>query len=410
LTGVFHAAVALSDGVLDRQDPGRMATVLAAKAVGAMVLDELTADLELDAFVLFSAVAGTVGGAGQGGYAAANAYLDALAENRRSRGLPGLAVAWGPWAGGGIADANEATRARLRRNQWEGLMDPALAIQALDWAMSETAAVSVVMDVDWPALVTVPGAVDMTGVPFLRDLPEVHQVVESLRAGPAGSPAEPAAGGLAARVAGLSGAEQEAVLVRLVRFEAAAILGYASPDAVDQDRAFSEMGFDSLTAVELRNRLAAETALKLPATLLFDYPTPLVLARHLRAEVTGDRAITSAAARTSADGEPIAIVGMGCRFPGGVRSPEELWELLAAGGDAISGFPADRGWDEGLFEAEHAGAGLTTPAPAASCTRRPSSTPGSSASARARRRPWTRSSACCLRLPGRRWNARASTR
>jgi acyl transferase domain-containing protein len=350
LTGVYHAAVALNDGVLDRQDPGRMNPVLAAKAAGATALHELTAGLDLDAFVLFSSIAATFGGAGQGAYAAANSYLDALAEHRRARGLPALAVAWGPWAGGGLAGASEAAKARLRRNRWESLMDPALAIQALDRVMDEPAAAAIVMDVDWPALVTAPGAADIAQVPpFLRDMPEVRQAIESRRV------AGPTAGDLARRLAGISGAEQETMLAGLIRTEAAAVLGYSSPDAVEADRAFTDLGFDSLTAVELRNRLAAETALKLPATLLFDYPTAAVLARHLRQELTGDLETAALPAVKSASvlaeaGEPIAIVGMGCRFPGGVRSPEELWELLATGRDATSGFPVDRGWDEGLFD------------------------------------------------------------
>ncbi|MYU19914.1 polyketide synthase, partial [Streptomyces sp. SID8361] len=165
---------------------------------------------------------------------------------------------------------------------------------------------------------------------------------------------------LVRRLTGLPPSERENVLLELVTEHAGAVLGHTESDAIAPDRAFSEIGFDSLTAVELRNRLNAGTGLRLPATLVFDYPTPIAVARHILGEVMGsEQAGTSAVDRARAtpsvrkdttDDEPIAIVGMGCRFPGGVRTPEELWQLLISGGDAISGLPDDRGWDlEGLY-------------------------------------------------------------
>ncbi|GDY53752.1 hypothetical protein SVIO_043750 [Streptomyces violaceusniger] len=160
-----------------------------------------------------------------------------------------------------------------------------------------------------------------------------------------------AAGGgsaLAERLAGLSAAEQDRLLLDLVRTQVAAVLGYAGPQAVEEGRAFKDLGFDSLTAVELRNLLREATGLRLPPTLVFDYPTSTALAGHLRQEIVGDPAdgivpdrVISAVDRD----DPIAIVAMSCRFPGGVHSPEELWQLLVAGDDAITPFPADRGWD-----------------------------------------------------------------
>ncbi|GAA3545420.1 hypothetical protein GCM10022222_31260 [Amycolatopsis ultiminotia] len=339
LSTVMHAAGALDDGVLDRLSTERLASTLTGKAAGAVHLDELTADLDLDAFVLFSSTSATFGNGGQGNYAAANAFLDALAEQRRARGLPGLSLAWGPWDGGGVGQASEGARQRLARNKWEVLMDPALAVRALAQAVEDpTHATLTLMEVDFAALATERGADELRRAPFMRELPEIHAV-------PAVPEAEEEAE-FAQRLPGLPGAEQERLLVELIRTEAAWVMGYRDAAVIDPARAFSEMGLDSLTSVELRNRLGAATGLKLPTTLLFDHPDPVALAGFLRAELTGAAGpATAGPALTRPIEEPLAIVAMGCRFPGGVTSPEELWSLLDAGGDAISGLPADRGWD-----------------------------------------------------------------
>ncbi|GAB1639953.1 hypothetical protein KRMM14A1259_03760 [Krasilnikovia sp. MM14-A1259] len=361
LTAVVHAAGVLADGVLDRLDTDRLAAALAAKAGGAVHLDELTADLDLDQFVMFSSAAATFGGAGQANYAAANAFLDGLAENRRARGRTALTVAWGPWAGDGVSQASEAARQRLRRNRWEVLMEPRLAVKALGQALAGPDTVMTVMHLDWPALAAAPGAAELLRVPFLRDLPDAQTLAASLHTADTGPKAE---GELVQRLAGLSRTEQDRVLVDTIRDAAAGVLGYSGAEQVEPSRAFSELGFDSLTAVELRNRIAADTGLQLPATLLFDYPSPMILAEHLRGELLGaladNAAAPAATAAPAADGEPLAIVGMSCRFPGEVNSPDRLWQLLAAGGDGVSTFPEDRGWNTAaLFDPDPGTVGTT---------------------------------------------------
>ncbi|GAA2042501.1 hypothetical protein GCM10009839_51590 [Catenulispora yoronensis] len=370
LSTVIHSAGVLDDGVLDRQSVPRLATTLGAKAAGAAWLDELTRDADLDAFVVFSSAAATFGGGGQGNYAAANAYLDGLVEKRRAAGLPGLSVAWGPWAGGGVSQATDAARARLRRNKWEVLMAPELAVRALGQALDNPDDVTVtVIDIDWAQLCTAPAAAELRQHPMVRDLPDVVRNLAN-PGGASDSRGGAADGDLVRQLAGLLPAEQERTLTDLVRAEAAAVLNYPSAEAVEPDRPFSELGFDSLTSVELRNQVSAATGLRLPATLLFDYPTPTVLAAYLRSEMLGALAGAGAATGTDAPAgptasgpgadpaEPLAIVGMGCRFPGGVRSPEDLWRLLENAAEGISPLPADRGWDvEALYhpDPDHAG-------------------------------------------------------
>jgi acyl transferase domain-containing protein/acyl carrier protein len=349
LTGVVHAAGVIDDGVLDGLDAARLGVVLGAKAAGAEHLDGLTAGLDLDAFVVFSSATSTFGSAGQGNYAAANAYLDGLAQRRRARGLAGVSIAWGTWAGAGVAQASEAVRQRLRRSAYPE-MDPALAVRVLGHAVTGPDALLAVMDVDWAVFTGTPG---MAGLPFIRNLPEVRELtVAASSAGPAsGETAARADGNLARRLTGLPPAEQDRVLIEVIQGEAAGVLGHEAASAVDAGRPFSDLGFDSLTTLEMRQRMKAVTGLRLPATLLFDYPTLEVLASYLRVELVGDAgaqepvnpAAPAAVTAVAAD-EPVAIVAMSCRYPGGVRDPEDLWDLIMAQTDAISGLPRDRGW------------------------------------------------------------------
>ncbi|MGW1916908.1 type I polyketide synthase [Streptomyces sp. NPDC002076] len=340
LTAVVHAAGVLDDGVIGSLTGQRLEEVLRPKAYAALHLHELTRDLDLSAFVLFSSSSGVFGGPGQGNYAAANAFLDALARHRADQGLPATSLAWGLWA---VADGmagglDETDVARMRRAGLPPLtVEDGLALFDTARTLGEPALVPMRVD---PAALRAQAATG-TLAPLLRGLVRtpVRRVAEAAAAG-----AEEA---LAERLSGRPAEEQDRTLLALVCAQVAAVLGHAGPEAVESGRAFKELGFDSLTAVELRNRLNAATGLRLPATLIFDYPDPTVLARHLRSELTGtaNSAVVPAPVAAAGHDEPVAIVAMSCRYPGGVRTPEDLWGLLAAGADGVSAFPADRGWD-----------------------------------------------------------------
>ncbi|MFI1801955.1 type I polyketide synthase, partial [Streptomyces sp. NPDC020379] len=344
LTGVVHAAGVLDDGVVASLTPEQIDAVLRPKVDAALHLHELTRGLDLSAFVLFSSAAGTFGGAGQGNYAAANAFVDALAAHRRAHGLPAVSLGWGFWAerSGMTGHLDNADVRRMRRGGISPLTsDEGLAL--FDTAATTAEAVLLPLRLDLPAL----RAQASSGVvpALLRDLLRVptRRTVEASSGADAPE--------LWRRIANLSESERDEALRALVCTQVAAVLGYADGSSVDSERAFKELGFDSLTAVELRNRLNVVTGLRLSATLVFDYPSPAVLARHLLGELVSAHAgaVAPAAAPAGAVAvsvdEPIAIVAMSCRFPGGVRTPEELWQLLEHGTDAMSAFPDDRGWN-----------------------------------------------------------------
>ncbi|MER7468385.1 type I polyketide synthase, partial [Streptomyces sp. NPDC097981] len=353
LTAVVHTAGVLDDGILTSLTPDRLSAVLRPKVDAAWNLHELTRDLDLSAFVLFSSTSGLFGGPGQANYAAANSFLDALAQHRRAQGLPASAMAWGLWSvADGMAGALDAADVNRMRRAGLPPLTADDGLRLFDTAVRLDDAPTALMRVDTDALR--PLAAAGTLAPLLRGL--VRGVARrSAAVAAAGSEPE-----LRARLAGLSGPEQDRALLDLVRTQVAAVLGHAGPAAVESGRAFKELGFDSLTAVELRNRLNQATALRLPATLIFDYPDPTVLARHLRTELIGDPdqegaaalAAGSATPATTAapDDEPIAIVAMSCRYPGDVRTPEDLWQLLTAGEDGVTRLPENRGWDtEALY-------------------------------------------------------------
>ncbi|MGW5694917.1 SDR family NAD(P)-dependent oxidoreductase [Streptomyces asiaticus] len=288
LTAVVHTAGAGQFAPLAETTPADVADVVAAKVAGAAHLDALLGDTELDAFVLFSSIAAVWGSGGQGAYAAGNAFLDALAEQRRARGLAATSVAWGPWADGGLVADDEAAE-QLRRRGLPA-MAPHSAIAALQQALDRDETAVAVADVDWGRFAPVFAAARPR--PLIADLPEVRAALAADPAegadGTGGGSAEAPAESLRQRLAGLTGPEAEKVLLDLVRTEVAAVLGHDDTTAVQAGRAFKELGFDSLTAVELRNRLGAATGLQLTATLVFDHPTPSALAGVLRADILGE--------------------------------------------------------------------------------------------------------------------------
>ncbi|MDT3398036.1 SDR family NAD(P)-dependent oxidoreductase [Streptomyces sp. B1866] len=287
LTAVIHSAAVLDDGVIDSLTPEQMDRVLRVKVWGAVHLDELTRDKDLSAFVLCSSFGATFGLPALGNYAPGNAFLDALAERRRAEGLPGTSIAWGTWAGTGMAAGDVGARGRL-----EGIHEigPEPAAAALQHVLDRDEATAALIDLRWERFA--PGFHAKRPTALFAEIPAA---VKALAATADTGTDDPAAGGEAAdglrtRLAGLSQAEQEHELLQLVRSHAGVVMGHVTleenaQDAIDPHRPFRELGFDSLMAVELRNRIGAGTGLSLPSTLVFDFPTPQDVARHLWEEM-----------------------------------------------------------------------------------------------------------------------------
>ncbi|MFJ3219623.1 SDR family NAD(P)-dependent oxidoreductase, partial [Kitasatospora sp. NPDC086801] len=348
IRAVVHTAGVLDDGVIGSLTPERVVAVLRPKADAAWNLHRAAENVE--AFVLFSSVAGTFGSAGQAAYAAGNAYLDALAVHRRSLGLAAVSLAWGPWSGvaGMTGTLTDAERERMTRAGVPPL-DPERGLALFD-AVATGAE---------PAVL--PVRLDLLA---LRDRGDVPALLRGLVRTPARRAATaPATIDLTRRLSGLGGDERRAAVLDLVRDQIALVLGHEGRSTVDPSRAFQDLGFDSLTAVELRNRLKSVTGLQLPATLVFDYPTAQALAGFLLEGLFGAAGtVELPAALPVPSDDPIVLVGMACRYPGGVASPEDLWRLVADGVDAVSEFPADRGWDaETLYnpDPDHSGTSYT---------------------------------------------------
>ncbi|MFF1918926.1 type I polyketide synthase, partial [Streptomyces sp. NPDC058239] len=332
VTAVIHAAGMLADGVLTSLTRDQVTQVLRPKIDAAVHLHELTRQHQVRRFVLFSSAAGVLGSAGQAAYAAANAFLDALAQHRRGQGAAAVSIAWGLWADRS-ALTGTLTDTDVRRLSALGIapMPTEAALASFDTAWRGSGeSVLVPMRVDSTALSAMGGPVP----PMLRDL--VRGPVRRTVLTP-GNDARP--------MADVPAERRAEVLLDLVRTRAAAVLGHDSPDRVQPNRAFRELGFDSLAAVDLRNQLNVVTGLRLPATIVFDHPNPAALSKHLEEALYGRAQVPATVSPVaSKTDDPVVIVAMSCRFPGGSSSPEALWRLLSTAGDAVSAMPSDRGW------------------------------------------------------------------
>jgi acyl transferase domain-containing protein/NADPH-dependent curcumin reductase CurA/thioesterase domain-containing protein/acyl carrier protein len=337
LTAVMHLAGAFDDGVIAAQDAQRLRRVMHPKVDPAIHLHELTRELDLAEFLMYSSTAATLGLPGQSNYAAANAVLDALAQRRRVEGLPGMSLGLGVW--------QTATALTRRLTGADGEVTRAAGMIALP-DEEGLDLVDEARALDQPLLL--PVLFDRQGLRAQARAGVLAPILRRLFGGASRAAVAPG-GSFAAKLAAAPEAQRARIALDLTREHLAAVLGIGAPAGIDEQRTFKELGVDSLTGVELRNRIARASGLSLPATLVFDHPTPAAVATLLRARVEeqDDEAPGDVApGPRRVDGEdPIVIVGIGCRFPGGVQSAEDLWDLVAAGRDVIGDYPTDRGWD-----------------------------------------------------------------
>ncbi|UXY24901.1 type I polyketide synthase (plasmid) [Streptomyces cynarae] len=362
LTAVFHAAGVLADSTLENLTPGDVDEVLRPKADAAWLLHELTADAELSAFVLFSSVSGLLGNPGQANYAAANGFMDALALHRAAHGLPATSLAWGLW-GSAATMAGPLTAADRARWARQGIAPLSVerGLQLLDAALSTPDTLLVLAELDWIGLrapgSTVPALLRTVVRPSRRRLPAHVSTADET-------------GTWSSRMAARTEPERRRAVEDLVRETLVGVLALDGPEAVDSGAAFKDLGMDSLAALELRGRLTTATGIRLAATTVFDHPTPSALASHLMREairLSGTTDPTGSptgqpAADDTPDDDPIVIVGMACRYPGDVRTPQDLWQLVHTGTDAIGPFPENRGWEVGALydeDPDHPGTSYT---------------------------------------------------
>ena len=331
LGAIVHCAGEMDDGLLESMDAERLWRTMRPKATAAWHLHELSKDLDLSQFLLFSSAIGLLGGAAQANYAAANNFLDALAVLRHADGLSATSLAWGLWDRQVDGELPERMANQIRQRLGFAPMAPEQGLDLFDAAQALGEPLLAPVRFDAAALRDRAQAGALA--PILRGLVRVPAQREAQR------------GSLGRLLAETPAAERQGVVLDLVRSHTAAVLGHASPREVEPKRAFRDMGLDSLGAVELRNRLGSATDLDLGAAVVFDHPSPVALAEHMLAKLSANGVARQVAARARASEEPIAIVGMACRYPGDVGSPGELWQLVAEGRDGISGFPTDRGWD-----------------------------------------------------------------
>ncbi|MFG2979370.1 SDR family NAD(P)-dependent oxidoreductase [Streptomyces sp. NPDC048331] len=337
LRAVFHTAGILDDRLLDRIDTAALAASAAPKLGAARLLAELTRGHELDAFVLYSSVVGVLGNLGQANYAMANAALDAYAATLRADGLPALSLAWGPWAEGGMTHGAAETQLRAA-----GLtpMAASHALTALDAALAGGRSL-VVADIDWQR--AAPHYAQTRPRRYLDEIPEARAAL----AGSAPAATTTDENPLVSTLAALPAEEREPHVRALLAAEAAAVLGVTNPESLDPERGFKDLGFDSMMSIDFAGRVQRRTAVTTPKTLVFDCPnlrtaTDWLLAAltpHDAAPTRPDRPADRPAGRTD---EPLAIVGVGLRMPGGAHDLDSLWSVLAEGRDTVTPVPADR--------------------------------------------------------------------
>ncbi|MDO0938360.1 SDR family NAD(P)-dependent oxidoreductase [Streptomyces sp. DG2A-72] len=294
---VLHVAGVADLTSLEDTGPEAFAAGVAAKVDGALHLTELLDHGELDAFVLFSSIAGVWGSGDHGAYAAANAFLNALAEHNRARSIPTTSIAWGVWNAFGVEGAggiSEAVDLDQLHRRGLPLIEPELGLTALQRALDRDETVLTVAPVAWERFFPLFSAARPR--PLFEDLPQIRALSAPTPAGPAAESGQRGSG-----LADLPLADRDSALLALVRGEAASVLGYERPDQLDVDRALRDVGFDSLTAMELRNRLAKATGLTLPAALVFDHPTPLAIAAYLKTELYGPDAGDDSSVLTELD-------------------------------------------------------------------------------------------------------------
>jgi acyl transferase domain-containing protein/acyl carrier protein len=282
LTGIVHAAGVTDESVVAELTAEQFEKVYSAKVASALILDELTRDLDLSVFAMFSSLAGVVGSPGLANYASANAVLDALAKQRRADGLAATSIAWAAWAGEGMAKA-DGVRERARRMGARAL-EPELAISILSRVVVGTVPSVVVAELQQPQ--TLAAILSLRPSPLLGDLPEALRITEVAEA--ERQQGESAGSQIRDQLGALPEAKRAGLLVELVRTQAAAVLGHADIEVMGPDKAFRELGVDSLSAIEIRNQLVSATGLSLPASLVFDYPNSRVLAKHLLGELLGE--------------------------------------------------------------------------------------------------------------------------
>jgi len=353
LNAVFHLAGIVDDGLVTALNPERLSKVLQPKVDGAIHLHELTLEHDLSAFVMFSSVSGVMGGAGQANYSAANVFLDTLASYRRKQGLPGISLAWGFWEQHKLGIGAHLSQADLSRIHRHGIsvMSFETALALLDTSLHRSDALLVPVRFELARLQR----------QFINtdSMPSMMRGLVRMNLRKVGAKSIKATV-LRQRLISLSENERLETLIELVQEEVAVVMGFTDKSAVPSDQPLKDLGLDSLMAVELRNQLARRAQTELPSTLTFDYPTPIAIAKLLLRQAfaelaTEDRAALPAVASIN---EPIAIIAMSCRAPGGVVDPESYWKLLYEEVDAIGPFP-ERWNTEKLYDPDPEAAGKT---------------------------------------------------